>query len=82
MTTATIGKWGNASAIRLPKPFCEMLGLGIGDDVTITVEGDRRIVIKPASQRFTIRERMKEWDGVRYKSEEADWGDPVGEELW
>ena len=82
MTTTTIGKWGNASALRLPKLFCESLGIKIGDDVNIFVEDDSRIVIEPAREEFTIKARMREWDGTRYKSEEPNWGPAVGEEIW
>lgn len=82
MATATIGKWGNASALRIPKPFCDSLGIGVGDDVRISVEGNRRIIIEPADDQFTLKARMKHWDGMRYQSEEPDWGSPVGEEIW
>ncbi len=82
MTTATIGKWGNASALRLPKALCEMIGVRAGDDVVISVENDTRLIIEPARERFTIHGRMHGWDGKRYVSEESDWGDPVGEEIW
>ncbi len=82
MATATIGRWGNASALRIPKPFCDSLGIGVGDDVRISVEGDSRIIIEPAVDESTLKARMKHWDGKRYKSEEFDWGRPVGEEIW
>lgn len=82
MTTTTIGKWGNASALRLPKLFCESLGIKVGDDVNIYVENDNRIVIEPAHEKFTLKARMQEWDGTRYKCEELDWGRAVGDEIW
>ncbi len=82
MATATIGKWGNASALRLPKLFCDSLGIGIGDDVKISVENDSRIVIEPIGSEFTLKARMKHWDGKRYKSTEENWGQAVGEEIW
>lgn len=82
MTTATLGKWGNASAVRLPKPFCDMLHLQVGDDVRIYVEDDRRIVIESAREKDTLKGRMEAWDGKRYQGRELDWGAPAGEELW
>lgn len=82
MARATIGKWGNASAIRIPKPFCDSLRIDVGDDVRISIEDDRRIVIEPAVDKFTLKARMKHWNGERYKSEELDWGCPAGEEIW
>lgn len=82
MATATIGKWGNASALRLPKLFCDSLGIGVGDDVKISIEDESRIVIEPVVNEFTLKARMVQWDGKRYKSDELDWGQPVGEEIW
>lgn len=82
MTKATIGRWGNASALRIPKPFCDTLGIGVGDDVRISIEGDSRIVIEPAADEYTLKARMKHWSGERYKGEELDWGRSVGEEIW
>lgn len=82
MATATIGRWGNASALRIPKPFCDSLGIGVGDDVRISIEDDSRIIIEPAVGEDTLKARMRHWDGKRYESKELDWGGPVGEEIW
>lgn len=82
MAMATIGKWGNASALRIPKPFCDSLGIGIGDDVRISIEGNNRLIIEPAIGESTLKARMRHWDGKRYKNEELDWGCPVGKEIW
>lgn len=82
MTTATIGKWGNASAIRIPQPFCEQMGIGVGDSVKMFIDGRNRIVIEPAAEQHTLQARMAKWDGKRYETCEYDWGDPVGKEIW
>lgn len=78
----TIGKWGNASAIRLPKSFCETLGIGVGDDMRMFVENDRRTIIEPVRDEHSLKGRMRSWNGERYHGDELDWGDAVGEELW
>ena len=82
MPTATIGKWGNASAIRLPQPFCEQLGIGVGDAVQVFLDGSKRIVIEPPPERDTLEARMVGWSGGRFETREYDWGEPVGEEMW
>lgn len=82
MATLTIGKWGNASGIRLPKPFCETLGIKVGDDVDVSIEDNRRIVIEPTHNEYSLEARMAQWDGKRYKSQELDWGEPAGDEIW
>lgn len=82
MTTATIGKWGNAAAIRLPKPFCEQLGLSAGDDVEVFVDGNKRIIIEVPQEKDTLKARMATWEKGRYMTHECDWGQPVGKELF
>lgn len=82
MATATIGQWGNAAAIRLPKPFCETLNLNVGDDVRIVIEDNSCIVIESTYEKDTLQARMKAWDGKRYRWAEMDWGAPQGDELW
>lgn len=82
MTTATIGKWGNASAIRIPQPFCEQIGIEVGDPVRMFVDGRKRIIIEVPAEQNTLQARMANWDGTRYKTQEYDWGEPAGEEIW
>ena len=79
MTIATIGKWGNASAVRIPQSFCEQMGIEIGDPVKIFVDERNRIVVEPAVERHTLQARMARWDGKRYEAHEYDWGEPSGE---
>lgn len=81
MTTATLGRWGNATALRIPLPFCNQLGLEAGSTVNLFVEGSR-IVIEPTDEEFTLKGRMAAWDGQRFKTSEYDWGEPQGRELW
>ena len=81
MTTATMGKWGNAAALRIPQAFCDLLGVHIGGKVTITAEPGR-IVIEPADNQWTLQGRMKRWNGERFETHEYGWGDPQGSEVW
>lgn len=78
----TIGKWNNASTIRLPKSFCETPDIGIGDDVRVSMENGQRITIEPVRGKRTLKGRMRSWSGERYHGDELDWGDVAGEELW
>jgi antitoxin MazE len=79
--TVTVNKWGNAQGVRLPKAFCDMLGIAAGDKVDVSVDA-QRIVIEKTGEQHTIQARMRNWDGRRDNSSEADWGTPVGKELW
>ena len=79
---ATIQKWGNSSAIRLPKAMLEAVLLKQDDDVEMIADGDK-IIIKKAypKKHTTLEERLKGFEGT-YSFEEADWGKPTGNEIW
>lgn len=78
---ATISKWGNSQGIRLPKSFCDQLGIAVGDRVDISLENDQ-IVIKPMVGRYTLKARLQSWDGTPVDTPEFDWGIPMGKEIW
>lgn len=44
--TASIAKWGNSAALRLPKNILDAVSLHIGDQVNIVQRG-RSVVIEP-----------------------------------
>ena len=80
---AKIQKWGNSQGIRLAKNLLADAQLGVGDEVDISVK-EGIMIVTPANR---IRGRHKLKDLVaripeNYKSEELDWGEPVGKEAW
>lgn len=79
---AAIQKWGNSQGIRIPKSILDISLLKADDLVDIVAE-ENQIIIKKAVQRkhITLAERLKSFNG-EYCFEEADWGKPVGEEIW
>lgn len=81
MPTATMGKWGNTAALRIPQVLCEHLGISIGQKVRITAEPGR-LIIEPETEQWTLKGRMKEWDGKRFQTHEYDWGEAQGGEVW
>ena len=81
MTTATIGKWGNAMALRIPQPFAKQLGWEVGDAIDIGVSGNK-LVVESSDEAYTLKARMQGWDGGRFETHEYDWGEPRGAEAW
>lgn len=79
---ATIQKWGNSSAIRLPKAVLETANLERNSLVQVIAEPDR-IIIKKADARKhrTFKERMAGFEGA-YSANEWDTGAAIGDELW
>ena len=78
---ATVSKWGNARAIRIPEAFCQQLGISIGDEVSIIIEKDR-LVVTNSNQAYTLKARLKAWNGEGAADQEYEWGEPVGREVW
>jgi len=84
----TVVKWGNSQGIIIPKRYCDSLGLNVGDEVELSLEGERMLALRPTKPAFrrrrkvTIAELFEGWDGKGYVPEECDWGAPVGKEMW
>lgn len=79
---ATIQKWGNSQAIRLPKAILETAQLGENEPVQIFAERDKIIIRKAAAMKHrTLAERLEGFEG-EYVGKEWDTGAPVGKEVW
>jgi len=79
---ATIQKWGNSQAIRLPKAVLSTALMKENELVEIIAEKDR-IIIKKAERRRhrTLQERLIGFNG-EYVFQEWDTGAPVGREIF
>jgi antitoxin MazE len=78
-----IQKWGNSQGLRLAKQILEDARISVGDDVDVTAR-DGLIVIAPA-RRVRGKRSLQELVSripKKYKTEETDWGQPVGKEAW
>lgn len=83
MTKIQIAKWGNSSAIRLPKAVLDELGLKPGDAVDLTVE-DGKAVIEPAqAKKITLEWIIAEMKRLGPENEPklVDWGPDRGSEI-
>ena len=48
---AVVSKWGNSSAVRLPKPYLKKLGIEENDTVKIGIHGNAITIEKPVKVR-------------------------------
>jgi antitoxin MazE len=84
---ATIQKWGNSQAIRLPKAILETACLKENEQVQILAEQGKIVIIKQRSKKehIPLAERLKDWNGQPYElnSEDKAWLElePVGDEV-
>ncbi len=73
---ATIAKWGNSAALRLPKAVMEELRLQLGQQVDVTVEGNEaRIIPVRKSARERLEELVAEADRIGWENQPGleDW---------
>lgn len=81
-----IAKWGNSASVRLPAEIMEAAGYKIGDEVSISVEGDK-ILIGPAFSEplaFDIEAAYKALETIQPADmpEIVSSGRPRGQEVW
>ena len=94
---ATIQKWGNSSAIRLPKSILETALIRENESVQMVVENNQIIIKKaePAKIHKTFKQRLEKHYGknidiilkeiqedTKHKFEEWETGEPVGSEVF
>jgi antitoxin MazE len=79
-----LAKWGNSTAVRLPKAVAQELGLKPGVQVDLVVEG-REVRLRPLqkSPRELLEEMIAEAKrlGPEYEPESVDWGPDRGSEI-
>ena len=80
--TATVQKWGNTLAIRLPKLIAGEAHLRQGSAVELE-QTDHGLLIKPARQtrRPTLKSLLAQCKGPNPHAQ-TDFGPPVGTEIW
>jgi antitoxin MazE len=78
-----VQKWGNSQGLRIARQVLEDARIAVGDDVDVTAR-DGVIVIAPVRR---VRgkqslEKLVSRIPENYETEEMDWGEPVGREVW
>ena len=77
---ATVKKWGNSAAVRIPASVMQASNIDL-DTVVDVREEDGRIVIEPVRQTYELDALLK---GITSKNQHRsiDFGAPVGKEVW
>jgi antitoxin MazE len=76
MTFATIAKWGNSLALRIPQSFAAQLGVKENSNVSLELIGDRLII-----KRGQTLDEMLEKVTDENKHQLNDFGEPRGKEI-
>ena len=77
---ATIQKWGNSQALRIPKAILKMSAIKENDKVEISVE-QGIITIRKAEKKYESMDDLFAGYEGGYQCSECDTGAPVGKEV-
>src|SRR3954466_13608375 len=70
---STISKWGNSLAVRVPLAIAKQAGLGEGDRVTLTLDRNGGVVLRPARRKYELSELVSRIT-PKNRHRGADWG--------
>ena len=77
---ATIQKWGNSLAIRIPKNITKDSRVSEGSNIDIMVENGK-IILSPSPKVYSLKELLKNVTDENIHSE-ISTGDYIGGEIW
>ena len=78
---ATVSKWGNSLAVRIPQQVAKQARISEGDSLSLAVQPDGSLVLKSTQRKYSIEELAAKIT-ARNRHEETDWGGPRGKESW
>ena len=73
--------WGNSQGIRFPKEFLKNAGINPDEKLTAEII-DGKIILSPMFRHLTLKERAARYNGQLNLSEEIQWDEPQGSEVW
>ena len=78
---ATVKKWGNSAAVRIPASVMQATHLDLDEVVDVREEAGR-IVIEPVRQKTYDLTRLLKGITSKNQHETADFGPAMGKEVW
>ncbi len=78
---ATVRKWGNSAAVRIPASVMQATRLDLDEVVEVREEAGR-IVIEPIRQKTYDLDTLLKGITSKNQHEPVDFGAPMGKEAW
>jgi antitoxin MazE len=78
---ATVRKWGNSAAVRIPAPLMQSLLLDLDDVVEVREEAGR-IVVEPVRQKTYDIDALVSGITPKNRHDAIEFGSPKGKEVW
>lgn len=73
--------WGNSQGVRFSREFLASAGIKPNDTLTAEIQ-DGKIILYKSFQHRTLQQRAAAFNGKLNLSDELDWGEPQGNEVW
>ena len=78
---ATVRKWGNSAAVRIPAPIMEATRLDLDAVVDVREEAGR-IVIEPVRRKTYELDKLVKRITAKNRHDAVEFGRAVGKEVW
>ena len=78
---ATVRKWGNSAAVRIPAGVMQAMHLVLDEVVDVREEAGR-IVIEPLRQKTYDLDELLKGITAKNRHRAVDFGPPAGKEVW
>jgi antitoxin MazE len=78
---ATVKKWGNSAAVRIPASILQAASLRLDEPVEMREEAGR-IVIEPVREKKYDLSRLLQGITSKNQPKPVDFGVPMGKEVW
>ena len=78
---ATVKKWGNSAAVRIPASILQAASLRLDEPVEMREEAGR-IVIEPVREKKYDLSRLLKGVTSKNQPQPVDFGLPMGKEVW
>ncbi|WP_237163401.1 AbrB/MazE/SpoVT family DNA-binding domain-containing protein [Paenibacillus sp. BIHB 4019] len=59
MTTVTLSKWGNSSAVRIPNQLLKRLNLEEGAEIELVITPENELLLRPMKQQQETNEELR-----------------------
>ena len=80
--TQSLQKWGNSTAIRIPKRVVDAANIHVNQQVVVTLRGNSIILTPVAEKKKKTLESMLEGVTPQAVGGEFDWGEDIGVERY
>lgn len=88
MTTATLSKWGNSSAVRIPNQFLKRMNLEDGAELEIVLTPENTLLLRPSAQPQESNQQLRDHLKMllskvkpEHRHEEFEWGTEGDEQI-